>query len=70
MAGLALYGVGNLLWLQVLARTSLSQAYPFVGMGFVITSLFGVLLFGETVTFMRGAGILLVTAGIYTIARS
>ena len=45
IGGLVLYGIGTLLWLQVLARTSLSQAYPFVGLGFVLTSLFGVLLF-------------------------
>lgn len=70
IGGLVLYGFGTLLWLQVLARTSLSQAYPFVGLGFVLTSLFGVFLFGETVTLLRGSGILLVTVGIYAIARS
>lgn len=70
IGGLVLYGFGTLLWLQVLARTSLSQAYPFVGLGFVLTSLFGVFLFGETVTLLRGGGILLVTIGIYAIARS
>ncbi|NPD67639.1 small multi-drug resistant family protein [Lichenicola cladoniae] len=70
IGGLVLYGFGTLLWLQVLARTSLSQAYPFVGLGFVLTSLFGVFLFGETVTPLRGSGILLVTMGIYAIARS
>lgn len=70
VGGLFLYGIGTLLWLQVLSRTSLSQAYPFVGLGFVITSLFGVILFGETVSLLRGSGIVLVTLGIYAIARS
>lgn len=70
IGGLVLYGFGTLLWLQVLARTSLSQAYPFVGLGFVLTSLFGVFLFGETITLLRGSGILLVTVGIYAIAQS
>ncbi len=41
IGGLALYGVGTLLWLNVLARTELSQAYPFVGLGFVITAVLG-----------------------------
>lgn len=70
LGGLALYGLGTLLWLQVLSRTDLSQAYPFVGIGFVITALLGVFLFGEAVTALRAAGIALVIVGIYLIART
>jgi multidrug transporter EmrE-like cation transporter len=70
LGGLLLYGLGTLLWLQVLARTDLAQAYPFVGLGFVITALFGAVLFGEPITFMRAGGILLVIVGICAIARS
>jgi multidrug transporter EmrE-like cation transporter len=70
LGGLALYGLGTLLWLQVLSRTDLSQAYPFVGIGFVITALLGAFLFGETMTAMRSTGIVLVIIGIYLIARS
>ena len=70
LVGLFLYGIGTLLWLQVLARTDLAQAYPFVGLGFVITALFGAVLFGEPITLMRAGGILLVIAGICAIARS
>ncbi len=70
IGGLFLYGIGTLLWLQVLARTDLAQAYPFVGLGFVITAVFGALLFGEPITAMRMAGMLLVIGGIYVIARS
>jgi multidrug transporter EmrE-like cation transporter len=70
LIGLALYGFGTLLWLQVLSRIALSQAYPFVGIGFVITALMGVFLFGETMTAVRVTGIVLVIIGIYLIARS
>jgi multidrug transporter EmrE-like cation transporter len=70
LGGLALYGFGTLLWLQVLSRTDLSQAYPFVGIGFVLTALLGVSLFGETMTVMRASGTVLVIIGIYLIARS
>ena len=45
--GLALYGVGTLLWLTALGRVELSQAYPFVGFGFVLTTLAGWCLFGD-----------------------
>jgi multidrug transporter EmrE-like cation transporter len=55
LGGLLLYGLGTLLWLQVLARTDMARPYPFVGLGFVITALFGAVLFEEPVTFMRAA---------------
>src|SRR5262245_15804263 len=34
ITGLALYGVGTLLWIQALKRIDVSQAYPFVSLGF------------------------------------
>ena len=36
--GLGLYCVGTLLWLTALGRVELSQAYPFVGVGFALTN--------------------------------
>ena len=39
LVGLGLYGIGALLWLFVLGRAPLSLAYPFVGMGFILTML-------------------------------
>ena len=70
IAGLALYGVGTLLWLNVLSRVEVSQAYPFVGLGFVLTAILGSVLFGDTLTMPRIAGTMLVMLGIYMIARS
>ena len=70
IGGLGLYGIGTLLWLAVLARTQLSQAYPFVGLGFVLTAGFGYLFFHDTLNASRIAGTLLVTAGIVLVARS
>ncbi len=69
IGGLALYGVGTLLWLNVLARTELSQAYPFVGLGFVITAVLGYLIFHDTFGPSRLAGTLLVIIGICLVAR-
>ena len=45
LGGLALYGVGTVVWLRALARTELSQAYPFVGLGFVMTAALGYVVF-------------------------
>jgi multidrug transporter EmrE-like cation transporter len=69
IAGLALYGVGALLWLNVLARTEVSQAYPFFGLGFVITAALGYLIFHDALGPARLAGTVLVIAGICLIAR-
>jgi multidrug transporter EmrE-like cation transporter len=70
LTGLALYAVGTLLWLSALSRVELSQAYPFVGLGFALTTLGGWWLFGDTITPQRLAGIALIVFGIVMIARS
>lgn len=70
LAGLALYGLGALLWLGALSRTELSRAYPFVSLGFVLTAVAGHVLFGEEVGLMRAAGVALIVTGVLLVARS
>ncbi len=70
IGGLALYGVGAFVWLYVLARVPLSVAYPFVGLGFVLTMLFGVMVLGEGWSVPRVAGTLLIALGCVCVARS
>lgn len=69
-AGLALYALGAVLWLFVLARAPLSLAYPFVGLGFILTMLAGALVLGEQLTAGRIAGTLLIAWGCALVARS
>jgi multidrug transporter EmrE-like cation transporter len=68
--GLLLYAVGAVVWLLVLARLDVSVAYPFVGIGFVITMLLGFLVLGEPVGALRLAGTLLVAVGVVLVART
>jgi multidrug transporter EmrE-like cation transporter len=70
LAGLVLYGCGTLLWLTALARVDVSQAYPFVGLGFVLTGILGYMFFGEPLTAQRIAGILVVMGGVWLVAHS
>jgi multidrug transporter EmrE-like cation transporter len=70
LGGLTLYGIGTVLWLGVLSRTEVSQAYPFVGLGFVLTALVGFFLFGDAIGPLRIVGIALVIGGIFLISRS
>jgi len=68
--GLALYAGSTILWLVVLARTELSYAYPFISLGFLITTLFGWLALGEAVSAYRLAGVALIISGVILVARS
>jgi multidrug transporter EmrE-like cation transporter len=70
VVGLGLYGVGALVWLFVLGRAPLSLAYPFVGMGFVLTMLAGAFWLGESLSVTRIAGTLLIATGCVLVARS
>lgn len=70
VGGLALYGLGAFVWLFVLSRIELSAAYPFVGLGFIMTMLIGAFALGENVNATRIAGTLLIAAGCLCVARS
>jgi len=69
IVGLALYVVSAILWLAVLARVQVSFAFPFVGLGFVITMLLGWWLMGDNLGVQRIAGTMLVVGGVVLIAR-
>ncbi len=69
LGGLTLYFLGALIWLFVLAKVDVSYAYPFVGVGFVITLFLGKILLGLRITAVRLVGTLLVSVGVVLIAR-
>ena len=69
VGGLTLYFASAALWLLVLARMPVSAAYPFVGMGFVLTMLLGWLFLGESVGLSRLGGTAMVALGVVLIAR-
>ena len=68
--GLAIYGLSVALWLWVLAKVDLSVAYPFVGVSFLVTMLFGVFILSENVTATRIIGTILIFTGCVLVARS
>ena len=59
-----------LLWLTVLRRIDVSQAYPFIGLGIALTSVLGYGLFGEMLGPQRITGMLVVIGGIIVVAWS
>jgi len=63
------YALSAAAWIVVLSKLDLSLAYPFVGLGFVVTFLIGVLLLGEPASAGRLAGTLLIAGGAVLVAR-
>jgi drug/metabolite transporter (DMT)-like permease len=69
-AGLLTFVLSAAVWLLVLSRVSLSFAYPFVSLTYVIILLFDGLILHEPVSGVRWAGVALIVAGILLISRT
>lgn len=70
IVGFTVFVASAVVWLFVLARVEVSFAYPFVGLGFILTMIFGGVVLGESVTPTKIAGTLMVSAGLILIARA
>jgi uncharacterized membrane protein len=56
-------------WMLAMSRFGISYIYPWVGLNFVLMMLFGMLLFGESISMDKVVGTLLEVAGILVVAR-
>lgn len=57
--------VASLFWMAVMTKIELSYAYPIITGGLtLLTTVMAILLFGETLSFAKVLGILLVMCGI------
>ncbi len=61
---LSIYGAATLLWIFILSRVSLVQAYPWVAVGMIVVPLLGWFIFGERVTPMFWLGVAFVVVGV------
>ncbi|HNY32092.1 MAG TPA: SMR family transporter [Fibrobacteria bacterium] len=68
--GFFLYAGSFALWLVVLSKVELSKAYPMVSLGYLVTFLLGVALFGESVSLLKCCGLALVMGGVALLAYS
>ena len=69
-AGLVLFGLSALVWLVVLSRASLSFAYPFASITYVLILLFDRFWLNESVPGLRWAGVVFIAIGIFLISRT
>ena len=63
-----LLGIAMLLWLLVLQRVPVSQAYPMLSLNFIFVALAGRLLWRERLTPRQITGTLLVVTGVALMA--
>lgn len=66
VASVLLLGAGMLLWLKVISKVELSRAYPVnIALTVIITTIVSILLFNESATWEKFAGIALILLGIW-----
>jgi multidrug transporter EmrE-like cation transporter len=70
LGGLACYVVSVVFWILALSRVDVSIAYPMLSIGYIVTAMAGWLLFAESLSVTRVAGIFIIIAGVWLVARS
>ena len=68
--GLVLFGVSAAVWLGVLSRATLSFAYPFASLTYVLIVLADRFVFDEAVPALRWAGVACIALGIFLVAQT
>ena len=68
--GLVLFGFSAIVWLVVLSRASLSFAYPFAALTYVMILFFDHFVLDEQVPALRWAGVAFIATGIVLISRT
>jgi multidrug transporter EmrE-like cation transporter len=70
LAGLSAYVASVGFWLIVLSKMDVSKAYPFVGLGFILTMLFAYVFLNEPITVLKLVGTSFVFIGIILVSMS
>lgn len=69
LTGLALAFIAALAWIAAISRISLSKAYPFMSLAFVLTTVLSAIFLRETVSLKTWTGIGFVAIGLVLVAR-
>jgi multidrug transporter EmrE-like cation transporter len=70
LGGFVLFGVSALFWILVLSRASLSFAYPFASLTYVLILVFDRIALDEPVSLLRWAGVALIIGGLVLVSRT
>lgn len=71
LAACLLYALSTVIWVALLARFPLSQAYPLViAISIILTTTLGITFFKEQLTLDKVFGLVLMAAGVNILSRS
>jgi drug/metabolite transporter (DMT)-like permease len=70
VGGLAIFGLSAVVWLLVLSRASLSFAYPFAALTYVLILLADRFVLNEHIPGLRWAGVACIITGIVLVAQT
>ena len=70
ITGFLLYGISVLLWIYVLSKVEVSFAYPFLSIGYIVTTLGGYFYFNEQLNLIKIIGILIICIGVIVLSKS
>ena len=69
-AGLVIFGLSAFVWLAVLSRASLSFAYPFASITYVLILLADRFILDQPIPALRWAGVAFIVVGIILVAQT
>jgi multidrug transporter EmrE-like cation transporter len=71
LSGCILYALSTVLWVALLSKLELSQAYPLViTMSIILTTLLGIVAFKEHLSVDKIVGLLILCLGVKILSRS
>jgi drug/metabolite transporter (DMT)-like permease len=68
--GLFVFGLSAIVWLAVLSRASLSFAYPFAAITYILILFFDLFILKEAVPPLRWAGVAFIAVGIFLVSQT
>ena len=69
-AGMMSYAISILLWMVVLSKVNVSLAYPFLSIGYIVTTIIAYFAFGEPITVQKVMGIAIICLGVIVLTYS
>ena len=70
VGGISCYVLSVVVWIVALSRVEVSIAYPMLSIGYIVTAVAAWIWLGEALSATRIAGIVVIIAGVYLVARS
>lgn len=64
LSGFGAAFIASLFWMAAMTKFEISFAYPFMSLSFVLVLILSILIFGETFSWGKVVGLLLIVAGI------